>query len=58
MLARIKRRWKLPVAYYFNHNDSFSAESVQKELEIIVKKAKEVARVKIRGLANDHRGLG
>ena len=53
ILARIKRRWKLPVAYYFTHQDSFSAASVVKELEIIVKKAKEVARVKIRGLAND-----
>ena len=53
ILARIKRRWKVPVAMYFTHKDSFTAESVKKELETIVTKANVIASVNIRGFAND-----
>ena len=53
ILARIDRRWKVPVAMFFTHKDSFSAESVKKELETIIATAKEVASVKTRGFAND-----
>ena len=44
MLARLKRRWKVPVAMFFTHKDSFTSTSVIKELETIVGKAKELGK--------------
>ena len=52
-LARIKRRWKIPVAYFYTHQDSFTPDSVIKEIESIVGKAKDEASCYTRGFSND-----
>ena len=53
MLARIKIRWKLPVAFFYTHNASFQADELIKQLEKIICTAKDMAQCNIRGFAND-----